>query len=72
MNFKVNERGFDKTLASTPWESVQRLVEDETGAAVYWYVESWDGLGRYAKTDVMSFGLQEEESEDAIRDHAGL
>jgi hypothetical protein len=27
------------------------------GSTIYWYVESWDELGRYAKTDVMSFVL---------------
>ena len=35
------------------------LVKNKTGSTIYWYVESWDALGRYAKTDVMSFVLTE-------------
>ena len=35
------------------------LVKNKTGSTIYWYVESWDGSGRYAKTDVMSFVLMD-------------
>jgi hypothetical protein len=48
---------FVKTLSPNYWKSIRRLVGDITGSTIYWYVESWDGLGRYANTDVMSFDL---------------
>ncbi len=54
-----NEDGgvFSQGLASAQWKAVRKLVNDIVGSTIYWYVESWDGLGRYAKTDVMSFDL---------------
>ena len=52
-----NGGNFLKTLTSGQWKAIRRLVGDQTGSTLYWYVESWDGLGRYAKTDVMSFLL---------------
>lgn len=54
-----NDNGgeFLKTLTRGQWMAIRRLVGDETGSTIYWYVESWDGLGRYAKSDVMSFVL---------------
>lgn len=54
-----NDNGgeFSKTLTQNQWMTVRRLVGDKTGSTIYWYVESWDGLGRYAITDVMSFTL---------------
>ena len=39
--------------------AVRRLVGDETGSTIYWYVESWDGLGRNARTETMNFLLGE-------------
>jgi hypothetical protein len=48
---------FTKGLTSSQWGSIKKLVGEVTGATIYWYVDSWDGLGRYAKTDVMSFAL---------------
>ncbi len=48
---------FEVGLTSSQWGSIRKLVGDATGATIYWYVESWDGLGRYAKTDVNSFVL---------------
>ena len=48
---------FTKGLTSSQWGSIKKLVEDATGGTIYWYVESWDGLGRYASTGVMSFAL---------------
>jgi hypothetical protein len=38
---------------------IKKLVKNKSGSTLYWYVESWDGLGRYTKTDVMSFVLEE-------------
>jgi parallel beta-helix repeat protein len=52
-----NEGGFEKILASGQWNAIRKLVGDVSGSTIYWYLESWDGLGRYAKTDVMSFVL---------------
>ena len=46
-----------KALASCQWAAIRKLVGDISGSTTYWYVESWDGMGRYAKTDVMSFVL---------------
>jgi hypothetical protein len=46
-----------KPLSSSQWGAIRKLVGNKTGAKIYWYVESWDGLGRYAKTDVMNFDL---------------
>ena len=39
------------------WMRIKMLVNNKTGSTIYWYVDSWDGLGRYSKTDVMSFVL---------------
>ena len=54
-----NEDGgvFSQGLASAQWKAVRKLVNDVVGSTIYWYVESWDGLNRYSKTDVMSFDL---------------
>ena len=46
-----------KQLTSAQWSSIRRLVGDATGSVIYWYVESWDALQRYGRTDVMSFSL---------------
>ncbi len=56
-SLKTLSETFTKGLTSRQWGSIRKLVGDTTGATIYWYVESWDGLGRYAKTDVMSFVL---------------
>jgi hypothetical protein len=45
------------TLTSGQWTSIRKLGGNVTGAVLYWYVESWDTLGREKKTDVMSFVL---------------
>ena len=54
-----NDNGgvFNKGLTSSQWKKVTGLVNDATGSTVYWYVESWDGLGRYSKTEDMYFIL---------------
>lgn len=56
-NLKTLSETFSKDLTSSQWNSIRKIVGDATGATIYWYVESWDGLRRYAKTDVMSFVL---------------
>jgi hypothetical protein len=50
---------FTKGLTSSQWSSIRKLVGDTAGATIYWYIESWDGLKRNSKTDVMSFVLTE-------------
>ena len=56
-----NDNGgkFSKLLTSGQWTAIRRLVEDIIGSTVYWFIESWDALGRYAKTEVASFSLQD-------------
>jgi hypothetical protein len=49
--------GFSKTLTAGQWTAIKRLAKNVAGSIIYWYIESWDELGRYAKTDVMSFVL---------------
>jgi len=48
---------FSKTLTSSQWMAVRKLVGDASGSTIYWYVESWDGLNRYNKTELMDFVL---------------
>jgi len=48
---------FQSTLTSRQWETIRKLVGDQTGETLYWYIECWDGLGRYSKTDAMNFKL---------------
>ena len=48
---------FSKGLSSGQWLGIRRLVGDQTGSAVYWYVESRDELNRQAVTGVASFFL---------------
>ena len=51
---------FEKTLSTSQWNSIRKLVGDVTGNTIYWYVQSQDGLGRKESTGVtppMSFDL---------------
>jgi photosystem II stability/assembly factor-like uncharacterized protein len=48
---------FSKTLTSVQWMAIKRLVKNVSGSTLSWYIESWDALGRCAKTDVMRFAL---------------
>jgi DNA-binding beta-propeller fold protein YncE len=52
-----SEGTFSKTLTLLEWLKIKMLVKNKSDSTIYWFVESWDGLGRYAKTDVMSFVL---------------
>ena len=62
-SFKVtnpndNEGVFSKELTSGQWTSIRKLVGDLTDSPIYWYVESWDVLKKYNKTDMQSFRLE--------------
>jgi hypothetical protein len=46
-----------KTLTTLQWMRIKLLVKNKKGSTIYWYIESWDELGRYAKTAAMSFVL---------------
>jgi len=48
---------FERQLTSSQWTGIRKLVGDASGSTIYWKVESWDGMNRYAQTDVMSFVL---------------
>lgn len=47
------------TLTSRQWDTIRKLAGGQDNATLDWYVESWDGLGRYSKTDPMNFILTE-------------
>jgi hypothetical protein len=51
------ENTFTTQLTASQWTAIRKLVGDVSGSAIYWKVESWDGLNRHAQTDVMSFVL---------------
>ena len=44
-------------LTSKQWKTIRKLVGDKSGETLYWYIECWDGLGRYSKTGAMNFKL---------------
>ena len=54
-----DEATFSKTLTLLDWLRIKMLVKTKTGSTIYWEVGSWDELGRYAKTDMMSLVLAE-------------
>ncbi len=54
---KSTEAEFSKALTFGQWKDIRRLTGDQSGSTIYWYVESWDGLKRYAKTDLKTFLL---------------
>ena len=53
----LNGGAFSLALTSDQWMRIRRLVDDEPGSTIYWYVESWDGLNRYSVTALKSFIL---------------
>jgi len=48
---------FTRTLTSSQWAAIRKLVGDASGSTIYWYVESWDRLKRYSRTDTLEFLL---------------
>ena len=51
-----NEDGgvFSQGLTSAQWKAVRKLVNDVSGSTIYWYVESWDGLGAGTEATIES------------------
>jgi|GEM_PF-1409254 len=52
-----NAEYFSSTLVERAWNAIRKLVDDQEGMTLYWYVESWDVIKRYQKTDDMQFTL---------------
>lgn len=48
---------FSATLTPGQWKAVTKVVNNEVGATVYWYVESWDVLKRSEKIEGTPFPL---------------
>jgi hypothetical protein len=64
LSFKVknpNDIGGElaEPLTESEWKAIRKLVQDASGAKIYWYVESWDGAKRYVQTPGMEFELTE-------------
>jgi hypothetical protein len=53
-----NGEYFSTTLVEGTWNAIRKLINDEAGLPIYWYVESWDVLKRYQKTGDIQFTLQ--------------
>lgn len=51
----------NKELTSSQRDSIGKLIEDEFSPILYWYVESWDVLKRYAQAEVLTFEIPREE-----------
>jgi len=65
LSFSVKNPGdnggiFTKTLKPSQWASIRKLVDDQSGSTIFWYVESWDKLKRPSATGNMSFVLTDE------------
>jgi hypothetical protein len=52
-----NSEGLELFLTSGQWIKIRNVVGDVPGSTIYWYIESWDVLKRYTKTDVLHFDL---------------
>jgi hypothetical protein len=48
---------FSVTLPDKTWASLEKLVKGLVPARLYFYVESWDIIKRYQKTDVAYIDL---------------
>ena len=52
-----NGEVFSTTLTQGTWNAIRKVIGDEAGLPIYWYVESWDALKRYQRTGNMQFTL---------------
>jgi hypothetical protein len=48
---------FSTTLTEGTWNAIRKLVDYEAGSSMFFYVESWDVLKRYQKSDDVFFNL---------------
>jgi hypothetical protein len=53
-----NGETFTTTLTEGTWNAIRKLVDDVIGSRMCFYVESWDILKRYQKTDWVCFDLE--------------
>jgi hypothetical protein len=53
-----NGETFIAPLTEGTWNAIRKLVDDQAGTTIYWYVESWDIIKRYLRTNTMQFILQ--------------
>jgi subtilisin family serine protease len=53
------EGAFSAELTLQQWEAIRKLVQDQSGSTIYWYVESWDLLNRFSATGMMSLELDD-------------
>ena len=58
-NPELNGGIFIKQLTYGQWLGIRRLVGNQAGSKIYWYVESFDKINRITPTEVMSFFLEE-------------
>lgn len=48
---------FSTILTDKTWNAIRKLVDYEAGFPMFFYVESWDALKRYQKSDEVLFNL---------------
>lgn len=53
-----DEEIFTVTLTEGKWNAIRKLVNDVIGSRMCFYVESWDIVKRYQKTDWVCFDLE--------------
>jgi len=53
-----NSETFSTTLTEGTWNAIRKVVGDVAESPIYWYVESWDVIKRYQKTDGLQFTLE--------------
>jgi hypothetical protein len=55
----LNDGSFVKVLTPGQWKAIRQVAGDTAGQTIYWYVETWDGINRHSRSEVMSFILGE-------------
>ena len=53
-----NTGTFSAVVSKGNWTAIRKLVKEVPGSSIYWYVESWDVIMRYQKTDTVYFNLE--------------
>ena len=59
LNPDANEGLFEKELTFGQWNSIRKLVDDESGSNSYWHIEYRDVVNRYDRTQRFNFVLYE-------------